>query len=262
MPLTNGHSKSNGVASTAASTVPEPVTKAIASFAASLTYDSIPPALISHLKVLILDYIGVSLFGSTKTESSEPFYAAIRSLNSTSSGKSTVFSHGSTFQPQYAMLLNGAYGHTLDFDDTHLGGVVHPGVTVISAALTEAETLNSSGEQLLTAIAAGYEVICRLGVALGSGGFAKGYHNTSTCGIFGAIAVIANLRGLSAEMTEMAFGIGISKTAGCMQYLANGAWNKRLHPGFAAHDAYLAVAFAQAGVVSCLTSLYAEVGVY
>lgn len=226
-----------------------PVTKELADFVSGLTYESIPPHLIAHLKILLLDYTGVAVFGAKETKSSEPFYNAVHTINSVSSGTSSVFTRGCSFQPQYAILLNAAYAHTLDFDDTHLEGVVHPGVSVISPALTEAENLKASGKELLTAIAGGYEVVCRLGIALGSGGFARGFHNTSTCGIFGAIAAIANLRGLSSEVTEMAFGLGLSKAAGSMQYLRNGAWSKRLHPGFAAHDAYLAVAFAQAGVV-------------
>lgn len=227
-----------------------PITRRFAEFVSDLKFRAIPPPVIEHLKTLLLDNLGVTIYGAKYTESSDPFFTAIKALNG-SCGRSTVVSKGSSFQPQYAMMLNGAYSHTLDFDDTHIEGVVHPGASVIAAALTEGESTKASGQQLLTAIAAGYEVVCRLGVAIGSSGFAKGFHNTSTCGIFGAIAAISSLRGLDADIIEMAFGVGISKTAGSMQFLTNGAWNKRLHPGFAAHDAYLSVAFAQAGVVGC-----------
>ncbi|PMD29631.1 2-methylcitrate dehydratase PrpD [Hyaloscypha variabilis F] len=257
------NSTSNGIPNGTANgskphTSPPPITHNLAAFISTLEFSSIPARLIIDLKTLLLDHLGVALYGAQHTSSSAPFLAAINALNS--SGTSTVLTRGSSFQPQYAMLLNGAYAHSLDFDDTHLEGVVHPGATVITAALTVAETLQSSGKELLTAIAAGHEVVCRLGIAIGSSGYAKGFHNTSTCGIFGAIAAISKLRGLKAEVIENAFGIGISKTAGNMQFLVSGAWNKRLHPGFAAHDAFLAVTFAEAGVVGALNAIEGEHG--
>lgn len=225
-----------------------PVTRILCTFAATLKYEDIPPSLVIHLKTLILDHIGVAAYGAQKIDSSEPFHKAIQSLGS--HGSSTVFTRGSSFQPQYAMMLNGAYSHTLDFDDTYLEGVVHPGASVISAALVEGERLNASGSCLLAAIAVGYEVVCRLAAALGNGGFAKGFHNTCTTGIFGAIAAIGSLRCLKEQEIVSAFGVAISQAGGSMQFLENGSWNKRLHPGFAAHDAFVAVAFAEAGVVS------------
>ena len=183
---------------------PPPITRKLAEFISDLEFSSVPTDLIEQLKILLLDYLGVSIYGAQHAESSEPFFTAINLLND-SSGKSTAITRGAVFQPQYAMMLNGAYAHTLDFDDTHLEGVVHPGVSVITAALTEAENSSASGKQLLTAIAAGYEVVCRLGTAIGSSGYAKGFHNTSTCGIFGAITAISSLRGLDADTVENAF---------------------------------------------------------
>lgn len=238
----------NGTNGVETEKVKTPVSKIFAEFTSDLKYESIPVEIRSQLKILLLDYIGVAVYGAHGAESSEPFYAATRALSA--HGTATVFAKGATFQAQYAMLLNGAFSHTLDFDDTHLGGILHPGASVMTAALIEAESQLVTGKELLTAAAAGYEIACRLGVALGGGGFARGFHNTGTCGLFGAIVTIARLRNLSAKVTETALGVGISKAAGSMQYLQNGGWNKRLHPGFAAHDAYLCVAFAEAGVVS------------
>jgi 2-methylcitrate dehydratase PrpD len=225
-----------------------PITKLLAGFATSLRFESIPTTLVAHLKILTLDYICVAVYGARKAGSSDPFYKAIETLSGP--GTSTVFTRGSSFQPQYAILLNAAYSHTLDFDNTYLRGIVHPGASVISAALVEGERLGATGTQLITAVAAGYELVCRLALALGNGGYAKGFHNTCTTGIFGAIAAIGSLRGLDRENIIEAFGIAISQAGGSMQFLENGAWNKRLHPGFAAHNAFLAVSFAEAGIVS------------
>ena len=235
-----------------------PLTRLFACFVSSTTYGTLSAVVKSKLKDLFLDYIGVATGAAVQSESSKPILAAIKSLDAV--GSSTVICQGRTFTPPYAALLNGAFGHSFDFDDTHLLGVLHPGVSVIPAALAEAEIRQSSGEELLTALAVGYEVTCRLGLALSDKAYARGFHNTSTAGIFGAVAAIAKLRSLPAEIVEMAFGIAGSKAAGSMQYLENGSWNKRLHPGFAAHDAFLCVALAEAGVLGATKILEGKFG--
>ncbi|KAI7693460.1 hypothetical protein KC353_g18491, partial [Hortaea werneckii] len=173
--------------------------------------------------------------------------------------------------PQYAGLLNAALGHSLDFDDTYAPGTLHAGVTAIPAAVLGAEILLSqtpptSGSSTTTAgptttprdsippsaflhaIALGYETTSLIGRELGFAAYKRGFHNTSTSGIFGAIATLSNLLHLTPTETLAAFGLAGSRAAGSMQYLANGAWNKRLHPGFAVHDAWVCVGMARAGV--------------
>ncbi|KAI7703163.1 hypothetical protein KC322_g7175 [Hortaea werneckii] len=170
--------------------------------------------------------------------------------------------------PQYAGLLNAALGHSLDFDDTYAAGTLHAGVTAIPAALLGAEVLLSHSpprgggtavgssptptaaagttpepritpSTFLHAIALGYETTSLIGRELGYAAYKRGFHNTSTAGIFGAIGTLASLLQLSHAETVAAFGLAGSRAAGSMQYLANGAWNKRLHPGFAVHDAWM-----------------------
>lgn len=220
-----------------------PVTKILSEFVANLTYDSVEPKIMEGLKELLLDYIGVGAFAASTIESSEPFHRAVLGFSGNATGNCTVMTKGQQFPPQYAALLNGAYVHTLDFDDTFAAGALHPGASVISAALAQAEISKASGKTLLTAIAAGYEVICRISRALGAGAYERGFHNTGTAGIFGAVASIMKIRGADSAAIESAFGLAVSKAAGSSQFLENGAWNKRLHPGFAVHDAFLCAAF-------------------
>lgn len=236
-----------------------PVTKLFSRFVASTTYNTLTPTMKSKLKDLLLDYIGVTYAASVQSESSEKIFQAIKGLGA-ANGHNTVVCRGRNFTAPYAALLNGAFGHSFDFDDTHLTGVLHPGVSIIPAALAEAETKMASGTDLLTALAVGYEVTCRLGTALSDKAYARGFHNTSTAGIFGAVAAIAKLRNLPSEVIEMAFGIAGSKAAGSMQYLENGSWNKRLHPGFAAHDAFICVALAEAGIIGALKIIEGKFG--
>lgn len=164
--------------------------------------------------------------------------------------------------PQYASLLNSAFGHSLDFDDTYADGTLHAGITTISAAMTQAEILGqeASSELFMLAVCVGYEITCRLGRELGLEAYNRGFHNTATAGIFGAVAAIAVLKQLPADTIEMAFGLAGSKAAGSMQYLDNGSWNKRLHPGFAVHDAFMCVCLAEAGVIGATKIIEGKMG--
>lgn len=250
---TNHHAQQNGKTSSP--------TKALAHFASTLSPSSLPGEVTNTLKKLVLDYIGVTLGGVSYADSTPAFLAALKKLSAGETGKSTVFGSGSTFTQSTASLLNGAFAHSLDFDDTYAPGTLHIGVTVIPAALAEAENMDDlQPGRLLAALAAGYETVCRISKANGIGGYAKGFHNTSTCGIFGAVAALCNLRGLSAETVGNAFGLALSKAGGSMQYLENGAWNKRLHPGFAASDALLCVNLAEAGVVGAAQAIEGKDG--
>src|ERR671910_2657260 len=90
------------------------------------------------------------------------------------------------YTPAGAALLNGALAHSLDFDDTHASATLHPGAPVIPAALAAAEMAGADGRTVLSAIVAGYEVTCRLALALPGGDhYDRGYHPTATCGAFG-----------------------------------------------------------------------------
>jgi 2-methylcitrate dehydratase PrpD len=258
MGLSNGTNGVNGYASESAKTAEIvdtsfekiPVTKILAEFVANLTFETIDPRVIQNLKRLLLDLVGIAAYSGSHVESSEPFYRATLAFSGGATGLCTVLTKGNQALPQYAALLNAAYGHTLDFDDTFAAGALHPGASVIAAALAQTELSEADGKTLLTGLAAGYEVICRISRALGVGAYDRGFHNTGTAGIFGAVAAIMKIKGANAAAVEAAFGLAGSKAAGSQQFLENGAWNKRLHPGFAAHDAFLCVALVEQGVIT------------
>lgn len=234
---------------------PSPIqaTKLVSKFVANATTKQLTQELREKTKEVIIDYIGVVVGALDNAESTDSIYQAIRNLQGKGNqGSCTVLGKGKPHMlPQYAGLLNSALGHSMDFDDTYAPGTLHAGVTAISAAMTQAEVLGeeASSEQFMLAIAVSYEVTCRLGRETGFAAYDRGFHNTSTTGVFGAVAAIAVLKGLSAETIEMAFGLAGSKAAGSMQYLDNGSWNKRLHPGFAVHDAFMCVSLAECGVI-------------
>ena len=265
MPSANGvNGHTNG--STPDSGVNIPVTKLLASFVANASTKQLTPEIREKVKEVIIDYIGVVVGAIDNADSSEPIYKAIVALQGQgNSGNCTVLAKGAPHMlPQYAGLINSAFGHSMDFDDTHAEGTLHAGVTAISAAMTQAEVLGkkSNSEEFMLAISVGYEVTCRIGRELGFFSYDRGFHNTSIAGIFGAMAAIAVLKHLPADIIEMAFGLAGSKAAGSMQYLDNGSWNKRLHPGFAVHDAFMCVSLAEAGVIGATKIFEGKMGFF
>lgn len=146
-----------------------------------------------------------------------------------------------------AALVNGTSSHAFELDDYH-NAKLHPGAVVVPAALAMAEQLESSGEQLLTAIAAGYEVMIRSSLALEpSAARLRGWHLTGACGPFGAAAACAVLMGLDAERTAWALGLAGTQGAGLWAFNADGTMSKRLHAGKAAHSGVMAAELAAAG---------------
>lgn len=232
-------------------------TEALARFVEVTSFVDLPEQAVTVLRGCFLDYLGNSSFASVQGESSPAIRAAIARLDA-ADGPATAIGEGRGYSWQYAALLNGAYAHTLDFDDTNQG---HPGAPVISAALTEAERVDASGTAFLEALAVGYEVYCRVGGAIGIAGYDRGFHITAIAGIFGAVAAVSKLRGLDRAIIGNAFGLALSKASGSMQYLENGSWNKRLHPGFAAHDAILCTTMAECGVVGAAAAIEGRYGV-
>ncbi|KAK8022920.1 hypothetical protein PG991_006801 [Apiospora marii] len=225
------------------------ITADLCRFIVDAKYEMLPASHIEKLKDLIVDHIGIAAGAAAGADSSEPFLQAVRALHGgEGTGRSTVYTKGKTFLPQWAGFLNAAYSHSFDFDDTHAASILHPGATAIPAALAQAELSRSDGKAFLLAVAVGYEITTRLGRGLNYGGYTRGFHNTATAGIFGATAAIAKLRGFSVSQLADALGLALSRAGGSMQFLANGSWNKRLHPGFAVHDAFVAATLAEAGV--------------
>ena len=159
--------------------------------------------------------------------------------------------------PGLAAMANGASAHGIEQDDTHSGGSIHLGATMYSAALALAETLpDTLPDAFFTAVVAGFEAAARIAMAVQpKEHYALGFHMTPTCGVFGAAITSAKLLGLSAEQTLAAVGIAGSMAAGSMEFLADGAWTKRIHPGLAAQNGIHAALLAAEGFTGPLRIL-------
>ena len=223
------------------------ITETLAAYCATLKFADLPTEVQTRARFLMLDLVGNMVRGRFDTESTPVLLSAAKALGLTT-GDAAVFGDQARYSPAGAALLNGAFAHSLDFDDTHAAGTLHPGAPVIPAAIAAAEMVGADGATVLAGIVAGYEVTCRLAVALPGGDhYDRGYHPTATCGAFGAAAAAARVFGLDAKGVENAFGIALSQAAGSLQFLANGAWTKRFQVGWSAMNGLAAAVLAREG---------------
>lgn len=220
-------------------------TMQLARWVSALAYRDLPERTKQVVKLAILDTVGCGVYGYAT-----PWTQALLKW-AQAGGAAGGARAWNDAQPRLrvadAALVNGASSHAFELDDYH-NAKLHPGAVVIPAALALAEERNVSGEKLVTAIAAGYEVMIRSSLALNpSAARLRGWHLTGVCGPFGAAAACAVLMGLDAERTAWALGLAGTQGGGLWAFNADGAMSKRLHAGKAAHSGVLAAELAAAG---------------
>jgi 2-methylcitrate dehydratase PrpD len=236
------------------------VTAILSEFVAGIRLDAIPVAVVDRARFLVLDLVGNIVRARHDAESTASFLAATRAMGM-AAGNAGVCGDAARYTPAGAAFLNGALAHSLDFDDTHAAGSLHPGAPVIPAALAAGEMTGASGADVLAAIIAGYEVTCRVALALPAGEhYDRGYHPTATCGAFGAAAAAARVFGLDAGGVASALGTVLSQTAGSLQFLANGAWTKRFQVGWAALNGLMAATLVREGFKGATEALEGKHG--
>ncbi len=153
---------------------------------------------------------------------------------------------GTELDMKRQVLLMGALTHITETDDLHRASVTHPGCVVVPAALALGEKLNSTPQQILTAILHGFEAMCRIGSAVGPTHY-KVWHNTATCGPFGSAMAAASLLGLDDEQTMHALGNAGTQSSGFWQFMETSAMSKHLHAGRASESGLLAAELASHG---------------
>ncbi|HJW52207.1 MAG TPA: MmgE/PrpD family protein [Burkholderiaceae bacterium] len=186
--------------------------------------------------------------------------AVLDSIDGT--GPCTAIGHTVRFDVDDAALINGVAAHGEDFDDTYEGGPVHAGAVIVPAALACCERHGLGGEDLLRAIAVGAEVTCRLCRVAPTRIHKAGFHPTAILGVIGATAAVGAALRVRPEVLVNAFGIAGSLAAGIIEYLADGSWTKRLHPGWAAQSGYRAVRLASGGFIGPRTVFEGNHGLF
>ena len=221
------------------------VTQDLAAWISRLRYEDLPARTREVVRSALLDTVGCGVYGY-RTPWAQMLLAWARAGGA--KAEATVWGDAQpSLRAADAALVNGTSSHAFELDDYH-NAKLHAGAVVIPAAVAMAEKLGADGRSLVTAIAAGYEVMIRSSLALNpSATRMRGWHITGVCGPFGAAAACAVLMGLDAERTAWALGLAGTQGSGLWAFNADGAMSKRLHAGKAAHSGVMAAELAQLG---------------
>jgi 2-methylcitrate dehydratase PrpD len=217
------------------------VAEHLANAIAALDAAALPPAVRAKCEELLIDVVGLCL-----TARNEDYVkAALASWDD--DGPCTAIGHARRLSAAGAAFVNGTAAHGEDFDDTFEGGPVHAGAVIVPAVLAACERHNPDGRSALIGIAVGVEVICRLSVVVPKAVHKAGFHPTAVFGAMAAAAAVGAALKLTPRQLVDALGIVGSMAGGIIEYLAEGAWTKRMHAGWAAQSGLRAALLARAG---------------
>ena len=178
------------------------------------------------------------------------------------SGGCTAIGHARALDSAGAAFVNGTAAHGEDFDDTFEGGPIHAGAVIVPAVLALCERQRIPGEAAMRAIAVGLELTCRASLVAPKMVHKAGFHPTAVLGAMGAAAAAGVTLNLSKPQLVNALGIAGSMASGIIEYLAEGTWTKRMHPGWAAQSGIRAADLARSGFVGPRTVFEGEHGLY
>ncbi len=227
----------------------DPVAQALAEFVHGLCLEDIPPEVSLRARHLMLDAIGCAM-AARREDFAARFWAATRSLAGDIAGQAGVIGYSQRLPMRDAAVLNGVLMHGLDYDDTHIAGVVHLTVAVLPALLGLAAQRALSGAQMLVAYVAAVEAGARLAMAARGGFHLQGFHPTGVIGSFAAAFGAGRLLNLDPTQLVQTQGAALSMAAGSLQFIEDGAWTKRWHAGWAAQAGITAAVLVAEGVVA------------
>ncbi len=223
------------------------IAETLAAFAAGLRFEDVPSEVIARAKLHILDTLGTALAGASY-DFAEPSLAGVQALSAgESEGRHPVIGMDARLPLRDAVLINGILAHGLDYDDTHPGGVIHASASAVPTVLGAAVRAGGSGRDALLAYLVAIEAGARIGAAAKGGFHLVGFHPTGVVGVFGCALAAGRLAGLDAAALIRAQGIALSFASGSFEFLEEGAWTKRAHPGWAGVGGITAASLAGAG---------------
>lgn len=232
-------------------------TRDLAVFTSTLSYEQIPADVVAYVKQLILDNLGVIIFGNQTPWGK---MVAEMAMEAGARPSSAIFGTTNKTSAPLAGLANATGGHGFEFDEIHPDGGIHPGSIIVPVVLALAETERTcTGRDFITSTVAAYEVGCRVGMAAGSGLFYRGHHPQGSTGVFAATAAAAKVIGLDAEKTQQAMGVAGSFASGLMA-AQEGAMVKRMHAGVSAQNGIYGALLARKGFTGIHNVLEASFG--
>lgn len=221
-----------------------PMRRILARFIHDTSYANIPKEVRRFAKYCLLDFIGVSIAGSRQRVSS----VIGKVVSSTGGGEdATVWGSDCKVPVVSAALLNAVQGHAIDMDDGHRYANGHPGVVTIPPAVAIAEVENMTGQKLIEALIIGYDIFIRLGSAINPDLLLRGFHTTSTIGVFASAAVTSKLLGLNVYQIENALSLAGLQSSGLLEALVSGEMGKSFQVGKASQSGVIAGLLAREG---------------
>ena len=232
-----------------------PVTRVLAKFLVDAKWEDMSASLRHEARRALLNWCGCAL-GGCRDEAVERSIAALAPF--AGPGQATLIGRAERFDAPNAAFINAMSANILDYDDTHLRTVIHPSVPVAAALLALVGHCKVSGAQLLHAFILGVEVECRIGNAVSPGHYARGWHITGTCGVFGAAAAAGKLLHLDARQMTWALGLAAAQSAGLVEMF--GSMAKSLNIGIAAKNGLVAALLAKSGFTASETGIEGRFG--
>ena len=232
-----------------------PITRILAEYVASHPSRGWNDAVDHEAHRTFLNWLGCAV-GAARHEAADAALAAVAELQP--APQATVAGRSERVDMASAALVNGITSHTFDFDDTHLPTIIHPTAPIAAALLAMAEMQPLDGRAFLTALTVGMEVECHLGLALHPRHYRRGWHLTSTCGVFGAAMACGHELGLGAGQLNAALGHASAQASGLVETL--GTDSKSIGMGNAARNGLLAALLARDGLIGPEQPLSGERG--
>ena len=222
----------------------------------ALRAEAIPASVRARAEDLLTDIVGLCV-AARGTDYIKSLAAGLDA-----GGPCTALGHAATYDPAGAALINGTAAHGEDFDDTFEGGPVHSSAVVMPAVLAACERFGRDGAAALTGMVAGIEATCRLSMVRPKAIHKSGFHPTCVLGAMGATIGVGVALGLNRRQLVDALGIAGSMASGIIEYLAEGAWTKRLHAGWAAQIGIQAARIGAQGFLGPRTVLEGTHGLF
>lgn len=235
------------------------LSRAVVRRCAELARGELPPDVVEAARLHLLDAIGAGL-AAAGSSAGAPYRAFTARLREEPT--SSLLAQATGCGPASAALVNGGLIHSLEYDDTHTGSIVHGSAVLMPAAMATAEAQGATFRAMLGAYVRGYEVLIRIGRAAPGTFQANGFQVTSAGGTLAAALIASELWGLAEDEAVAALGIALSQSSGVFEFLTNGSSVKSLHPGWAAHGGVIAAGLAQAGLTGPETAIEGQRGLF
>lgn len=220
---------------------------------------SLPEGVSRVAQLHLIDALGVG-FAAARSQVGAPWRAY--GARVAAKGPASVLGQSRGAAPAEAALVNGGLIHSLEYDDTHTGSIIHGSAVLAAAAIAAGEAAGAAGRDVLRSYALWYEVLIRIGLSSAGHFQAKGFQLTSVGGAIAAAGIAGDLKELELESRVAAIGIALSQASGVFEFLSTGATVKSMHPGWAAHSGLIAAELADSGLTGPESSLEGRFGLF